>query len=155
MNNDQPIKTLDGVNGQLHLYANRVEIARKGALAKLTQGFFKGNKSIYFRQITGIQVKQGGKFTNGYIQFSIGGGNESQRGLMDATHDENTVMFTARQNKLVTEIKQYIENAMNAPAASAAPASSTADEIRKLKALLDESILTQEEFEAQKKRLLS
>jgi len=74
---------------------------------------------------------------------------------MDATHDENTVMFTARQNKLVTEIKQYIENAMNAPAASAAPASSTADEIRKLKALLDESILTQEEFEAQKKRLLS
>jgi hypothetical protein len=38
---------LKGVNGQIELYSDKVIIKRKGALAKLTQGFFKGDKTIY------------------------------------------------------------------------------------------------------------
>jgi hypothetical protein len=128
MSTDEPVKVLKGVNGQLSVFEDKVVITRKGALAKLTQGFFKGDKTIYINQIT--------------------------RGIMDATKDENTVMFNYRKNELVAEIKRYVENAMQAQRTSQT-SSSVADEIIKLKSLLDEGILTQEEFDAQKKRLLS
>lgn len=154
MSTDEPVKVLKGVNGQLSVFEDKVVITRKGALAKLTQGFFKGDKTIYINQITSIQVKRGGMVTNGYIQFSLGGGVESTKGIMDATKDENTVMFSYRKNELVSEIKRYVENVMQAQRTSKT-SSSVADEILKLKSLLDEGILTQEEFDAQKKRLLS
>lgn len=150
----KPVKLLKGVNGQLEVFPDRLVIKRKGAMAKLTQGFFKGDKTIYVRQITGIQVKRGGLATNGYIQFSLGGGVESTKGILDATHDENTVMFKRKHNKLVEEIKAYIEQAMSQPLQPTATVS-VADEIRKLQQLYDDGILTKDEFEAQKARLLS
>jgi hypothetical protein len=150
--NGKPIKILKGVNGQLLIFEDRVEITRKGALSKFTQGFFKGDKTIYIHQITSIQVKKGG-LTNGYIQFSLGGGNESTKGILDAVKDENTVMFSLHNNDLAAEIKQYIEKAMPL-SKTPASISNIADEVRKLKILLDEGILTQEEFDKQKKRLL-
>jgi len=150
----KPVKLLKGVNGQIEVFPDRVVIKRKGALAKLTQGFFKGDKTIYVRQITGIQVKRGGLATNGYIQFSLGGGLESTKGILDATQDENTVMFKRKHNKLVEEIKAYIEQAMSQPPQPTATFS-VADEIRKLQQLYDDGILTKEEFKAQKAQLLS
>ena len=53
--------TVNGVNGQLYLYENRIIIRRKGVIAKMTQGFFKGEKEIFLSQISGIQVKKAGK----------------------------------------------------------------------------------------------
>jgi hypothetical protein len=157
MNEEKPIKFLKGVNGQLSVYEDRIVISRKGALSKMTQGFFKGDKTIYTYQITSIQVKKGGMVTNGYIQFSIGGGNESSKGIIDATKDENTIMFNKKFNSLVYDIKEFIEVAMNNQR-NPFPTNqsvSTADELIKLKSLLDDGILSQEEFDAQKKKLLS
>ncbi|BDP60172.1 hypothetical protein EfmJHP38_11100 [Enterococcus faecium] len=34
--------------------------------------------------------------SNGYIQFTLLGGNESRGGILAATKDENTVMFTKK-----------------------------------------------------------
>lgn len=157
MNEEIPIKYLKGVNGQLSAYEDRIIITRKGALSKMTQGFFKGDKTIYINQITSIQVKKGGIITNGYIQFSIGGGIESPKGIMDATKDENTIMYNYKQNNLVDEIKEFIEAAVKRQRypSTAIQSTSTADELLKLKSLLDEGVLTQKEFEEQKKKLLS
>ncbi|WP_426450686.1 DUF4429 domain-containing protein [Paenibacillus sp. S-38] len=149
----EPIFRLDGVNGQLELYSDKVIIKRKGVLAKMTQGFFKGDKSIYLKQISGIQIKPGSSLTNGYIQFTVSGGNESTKGIMKATQDENTVMFAKKYNELVDKIKAKIEE-MQAESAIVAPSVSAADEIRKFKELLDQGILTQEEFDMKKKQLL-
>jgi len=96
-----PLLELNGVNGQLELYDDRIIIKRAGALAKLTQGFFKGEKSIYLNQISGIQVKLGSFFTNGYIQIVLMGSQESKQGILDATHDENTVMFNQKEKNCV------------------------------------------------------
>lgn len=158
MDTEKPITILKGVNGQLKLYEDRVVITRKGFISKLTQGFFKGDKTIYIHQITSIQIKKGGILTNGYIQFSLGGGVESKRGIVDATKDENTVMFNYRHNDLVAKIKKYVENVMQKQRESVQKTSqipSVADEIRKLKSLVEAGIITQEEFEAQKEKLLS
>lgn len=145
--------TLDGVNGQLELYSDKVTIKRKGALAKMTQGFFKGDKTIYLKQITGIQIKPGTNFTNGYIQFTVPGGNESTKGLMNATQDENTVMFAKKHNDLVNQIKVKIEEFQQI-GSTAQQATSGADEIKKYKELFDSGIITEEEFNAKKKQIL-
>jgi len=43
----EPLFELKGVNGQLELYNDKVIIRRKGFVSKMTQGFFKGDKTIY------------------------------------------------------------------------------------------------------------
>ena len=147
---------LKGINGQLELYEDKIIIRRKGALAKMTQGFFKGDKTNYINQITGIQVKPGTLWTNGYIQITVPGGIESKKGLLDdATLDENTVAFTSKDNELVNQIKSKIEELMSQQRMGhMINQSSPADEIRKYKELLDDGVITQEEFEQKKKQLL-
>lgn len=106
INNNEVLCSIDGVNGQLYLYANRVVIKRKGVLAKMTQGFFKGEKEIFLDQISGVQIKRGNLITNGYMQFTLAGGNENTKGILDATQDENTVMFSKGQNDRAESFKR-------------------------------------------------
>lgn len=101
------ICSLQGVGGQVYLYSNRVIITRKGAIAKLTQ-FFKGDKEIFLNQISAIQLRKGGLMVNGYIQFTLSGGNENTGGIVDATQDENTVMFQRKYNSDAQFLKQKI-----------------------------------------------
>ena len=147
---------LNGVNGQLELYEDKIVIKRKGALSKLTQGFFKGDKSIYLSQISGIQVKPGSWATNGYIQFTLSGSNENTRGIFDATKDENSVIFAKKHNELVIRIKDKIEELKTSLNKSGAVINSLspADEIKKYKELQDDGIITEEEFNKKKKDLL-
>jgi len=146
------IMELNGVNGQIELYHDKVIIKRKGFISKMTQGFTKGDKSIYLSQISGIQVKRGTFATNGYIQFSLSGGKESTGGIMKATQDENTVMFAKKNNELVEKLKAEIEQLKQTPNVQV---TSAADEIRKYKQLLDDGIISEEEFSVKKKELLS
>ena len=143
---------LDGDNGQIELYENRVVITRRGFGASILEGFTKGSKEIYLRQIAAIQLKMS-DFTPGYIQFTLPGGIENTGGVYAAGFDENSVTFFENENEAAKAIKAKIEELMNTPAPTQNTAS-TADELLKFKQLLDAGVLTQEEFEAQKKRLL-
>lgn len=105
--------SLEGAGGQLELYGNRVVIKRQGALAKMNYGFFKGDKEILLSHISGIQLKMGTSFTNGYIQFTLSGGNENTQGLYAATKDENTVVFYKRDNDTAEYIKNKIYELKN------------------------------------------
>ena len=149
----EPLMTLNGVNGQIYLFSDKVVIKRKGLTAKLTQGFTKGDKSIYLKQISGIQIKKAGILFNGYIQFTLAGGNENTKGIVDATHDENTIIFNKKNNNFIDEFKKKIEELQQV---QSQPINniSVADEIKKYKDLLDQGILTQEEFDKKKKQLL-
>jgi hypothetical protein len=100
--------TLKGVGGQMAVDEHWVTIHRKGTLAKVNQGL-KGEKRIPLKNITAVQIKKPG-LTNGYIQFSLAGGNESTRGVFGATKDENSVMFTSRQAEDAYAICNYIEH---------------------------------------------
>lgn len=96
-----------GINGKLILGKGFVEIVRRGFMAFATQGL-KGNKKIAIKQISAIQFKPAG-LTNGYIQVSFSGGQESKRGIFMATQDENTVMFKKKQQTEFEKIKEKIE----------------------------------------------
>lgn len=102
------LKKAKGVNGQLELLKNKIIIKRKGSLSFLTQGL-KGDKEIQIKQISSIQLKSAGKLTNGYIQFSFIGGQETKGGMFNATRDENSIMFKSKQEKKFVEIKNMIE----------------------------------------------
>lgn len=141
---------LKGYNGQLELYEDKIVIKRKALLAKIDHGFFKGDKTIYINQIAAIQVKPGTLLAYGYIQITVPGSFESKKGLIDAMHDENTVMFFITDNKLVNQIKSKIEELMSRQRTGYINQLSSADEIKKFKELLDDGLITQEEFDKRK-----
>ena len=147
---------LKGLNGQIQLYEDKIIITRKGFRAKMSQGFFKGDKSIYLSHITGIQLKHTGILTNGYIQFTLSGGNESTRGMNAATKDENSVIFVKKNNKLADKLKDEIEclKRLSQVRDRVVMQISAVDEIRKYNQLLIDGIISEAEFNLKKAELL-
>lgn len=148
------IMKLNGINGQIELYNDKVIVKRKGGVAKLTQGFTKGEKSIYLDQIAGIQLKLGGNLVNGYFQFTLPGGNEKSKGALEATMDENSVMFRKKYNDIALSMKEKIEELKQGKQIGPNKISG-ADEILKYKELLDSGIISEEEFGKKKKEILN
>lgn len=145
---------LKGTNGQLELYEDVVIIKRNGLIAMLSQGIMKGDKTIYLNQITAVQFKEAGLITGGYIQFTLPGGNENTGGLIG--NDENTVCFEKKDNelglKMKLEIERLIQNSSKINTTNYRI--NNPDDIRKYKELLDDGIITQEEFDKKKSEIL-
>jgi hypothetical protein len=113
-----------------------------------------GERSIPVSTITAIQLKLGG-WTPGYILFSYAGSKPFNGGLLEATHDPDAFIFQKTFNSDVEKFKVAVELAMRQskiqhPASSA----STADELRKLADLKTDGILSSEEFDTAKRKLL-
>ena len=146
---------MNGSDGQLIVYEDRITITRKGFGAMMYHGF-AGEKSIPVSSITSVQYHSANFVAAGYIQFGVIGGKESRHGMMDARTDENTVSFTSKCNEIAEEIKNYIEQLIfNRNVASGTQNTiSVADEIKKFKDLLDSGVISQEEFDMKKKQLL-
>jgi hypothetical protein len=150
------VYTMKGVQDLLEVFEDRVTITPKGVLGFLNKGI-KGTKEIPFTSIVAVQFKEAGAVFSGYLQFSIPGGNESRGGIFAATKDENTFMFAhAKNNAMAREIKEYIDAAVRRSRApqAAAPATNLSDELQKLAKLKEQGILSEEEFQAAKKRLI-
>lgn len=150
---------MHGVGGLLEVYEDKLAISPKGVLGLMNKGL-KGTKTIPFFSISGIQFKKSGGLTNGYLQFTIAGGNESTGGLFAAVSDENSFMF-AGQNDLALRVKDYIEKRMHElrmpqPVQVQVTNNSTsvADELMKLADLKAKGILSDDEFQAAKRKLI-
>ena len=148
---NKPLKKVAGANGQIELWENKVIIKREGFVSFLTQGL-RGNKEILISQISSIQFKNPGTFTNGFIQFSYLGGLEHKEGLLDATQDENTVFFKYFQWQDFKTLKEMIEDKINEFARKGK--GSDLGDLEKLAELRDKGIITEEEFNAKKKQIL-
>ncbi|MGW5331829.1 DUF4429 domain-containing protein [Streptomyces bauhiniae] len=150
-----------GHGGQVQFDGQYVTIARKGFRARATVG--KGEKRLHISQITAIQWKPAGALVNGFIQFTVPGGNERRSAFgsqtSSAVHDENSVVFTKQQQSEFEKLRAAIDQAIVAQHAHQAPAAtgpaSLADELTKLAALRDQGVLSTTEFEQQKARLLA
>ena len=57
-----------GINGTINFHINKIVIERKGVISFLSQGL-KGDKTIYLSDISAIQFKNAGIFTNGIFNF--------------------------------------------------------------------------------------
>ena len=147
---------IKGNNGTVSFDGHFVTIDRKGILARTSVG--KGLKRIPLASVVAVQWKQPG-IVNGFIQFTVPGGNEVRsrfgRQTQDARQDENSVVVTQWSASAMKELKDAVEEAIKVramPHSSAAV--STADELLKLVSLRDAGALTAREFEAQKAKLL-
>jgi hypothetical protein len=149
---------MDGVGANLIVYDDKVEIVTAGITGFVLKGL-KGTKTIPFHSISAIQFKEAGTWSGaGYLQFTIPGGNESRNGLFDATMDENTFMFRD-DNEQASRIKNYIENRIRElrnPQRSqqSSPTQSFSAELERLVALRQQGVLSDEEFQQAKTRLL-
>lgn len=103
-----------GVNGTVHFDGQFVTIERTGFLARLTVG--KGQKRIPLRSIASIQWKPPGLAVNGYIEFSVAGGNESRSrfgtATFDATKNENAVVVMLQQVPAFDVLRAAIDGAL-------------------------------------------
>ncbi len=70
-----------------------------------------------------------------------------KRHQVNAQHEDD-------QDQQIAEASQAQQDQSAAPAALAAPADDTVGELERLKALLDQGALTQEEFDAAKRQVL-
>lgn len=150
------VYTMKGVQDLLEVFEDRVSITPKGVLGFLNKGV-KGTKEIPFESIVAIQFKEAGTLFNGYLQFTIPGGNESRGGIFAAVKDENTFMFAhVNNNAMAREIKEHIDGAIRKSRVpqAAAPAVNLSDELQKLASLKQQGVLSDEEFQAAKKKLL-
>lgn len=126
-----------------------IKIARRGLMNRLNNG--GGEKNIRITSLSGVQVKKPG-LTSGYIQF-IFSGSKDTNGVTDAAKDENSVLFTKPEYDLALKLRDQVEKLLN-QSSQPQVAASAADELFKLKQLLDAGVLTQEEFAAQKTKIL-
>lgn len=155
---------LEGQNGMLKVYDDKVVIERKGFKALVTSGG-GGNTTIDMADIKAIQSKHI-DFTVGYIRFATLYGGSNQGGVRAALRDENTVTFSAQRgfqekkikqlNDLSDEIVKFVEEKIKAykSKSSAMQGVSAAEELAKFKQLLDMGVINQDEFNAKKKQLL-
>lgn len=150
------LRQVDGYTGQVVFDGKTVTISRKGAMAKLSFGF-AGEKRIPVSNIISVQYKEASAMLNGYIQFATAAG-ESVGSLAAATQDENSVVFTKSQNSAFAQLREQVESAMSArhsaPTTVVTTTTSVAEQLEKMAGLLEKGILTQEEFDKEKSKLL-
>ncbi len=152
-----------GINGQMSVDENFVVIARKGINAKLTQGL-KGDKRIPMSSVTSVQFKEASALMGGYIQIGILGGIESNSGIIGAQYDENSVNFRKSQESEFRAIREFIENqiierskpqVITVQTAAPSVAPSKLDQLKQLGELRDSGVLSQDEFEAEKAKIMA
>ena len=163
--NNKVIVEVKGLNGIIKIFDDRVVISRKTATGFLMQGI-KGDRTIYFSDIKSIEYKKPTMMANGYIQFITNAemAKNQKVGLLgstvEATKDPNTVIVRAFSKETVrkseevyneaTKILSKYKQTINFSHSN----SSDADEILKFKNLLDQGIITEEEFLLKKKNIL-
>ena len=148
--------TLNGVKGELKVYEDRLEIIKTG------RGVASDNasKTLSMSNIIGVSVTPGALWTRGFIEITVPGGTTSCN-ADQAMRSENALLLKAAiQNETAMNIKSYVEERIakitpsNFERKETRHSYSPAEELKKMKELLDMGIITREEFDAKKKQLL-
>ena len=128
-------------------------------MARATVG--KGDKMIPVASVTAVQFKPAG-MVRGFIQFTVPGGNEDRsrfgKQSIDKAKDENSVLFGVTQKAAFEQLRDAVQAAIvqrHAPITPAATApTGVAAELKQLGELRESGVISPEEFEAQKAKLL-
>lgn len=145
----------EGSNGSIEIKSDSVIIRRKGLANIITQGL-QGDKQIPLKNITAVQFRAAGSVMAGVIQLTLLGGREFRGGMLEATKDENAVMFTRDQEPHFLLLRDAIQSAISQPGGSVINhVASAADELERLAALYEKGHLSADEFAEGKRQALS
>lgn len=159
MKKEYNFDTLDYGKAKIILNDDTLTISRSGLIAKMKYGH-TGERTIIINQISAVEVKEA-KMTMGHIQFILAGTIAKKQPLFSSQKnrvDDNTIMFGKKEKNVeAKEIKEYIENynSQNHNSTTVIQESDKYDQLSKLKKLLDENVISQEEFDSEKSKLLN
>lgn len=145
---------LNGVNTLVEIRSDGLAITRQGPVGFLAYGL-KGEKLLPFRSITSVQFKPPGGQMAGYIQFGIKGGIEARRGIIEASGDENTVLFAKDHHEKFLGLYQLVEKRISCESVTQGQPVNTADQLVSLSKLHDAGHLNDTEFASAKQKILS
>lgn len=157
------LMSLKATNGTIVVYEDRVVIARKGLGSLALQGI-KGDRTFFYSDLSGVEYKKPSIMANGYMKFLTSGTIDinAKVGMFGSSKqsaaDPNTVILRAFDKKVPIESEKIYNFLMkkisDIKKANNNSGISSADEILKFKKLLENGIISEEEFEAKKKQLL-
>lgn len=111
-------------------------------------------KTILINNIVSVEIKKPG-LSSGFIFFQVMGEESKVRKSMTDTSSDNEILFSGKDNyNIALQIKSYIDEFMSNDKRIVNEIS-VSDEILKLKDLLDKGIINKEDFDRQKRKLLS
>lgn len=117
-----------------------------------------GIKKIHIKDISKIQFKEGDDTSSGYIKVILKESNKNKGGFINLKSNEITIMFKSDYNELAKVLFEEIGIKIDELAEST-PVECTVEQIKiqqikEFKELLDEGIITEEEFDKKKQELL-
>ena len=162
--NQDLVYTIDGVRGRhIDIYTDKVVITTKVTLGSLlTHNATDGEKTIYYSDCIGVQFKKS-QFAIGYLQLETASSNGNNKSSNFFAENSFTFDETVISNEKMIEVADYVKSRVDAVKKGTNMSSvatsnnnvSVADELLKLKQLLDMGVLSQEEFDEQKNKLLN
>ena len=150
-------KILGSLNYSMFVYEEKVMVSTRYnpgilltilslGLTKLQAMQINSDIITYISDMTSVSFKKA-DLSNGKIAFSVPGKKDESVGT--------GMFFRADSNDVAENIANFLKSAINKAKEANSKSNSVAEEIRKLKELFDEGIITQEEFDIKKKQLLS
>lgn len=154
------IMEVQGKDGVVTLYSDRVALSQKGLASKVSKGSI-GVNEIRIDSITGVQLKRPSRMTAGFVQFISSGGGAYQGGVVGAARDESSMLISNdHQYDQIVALKKRLDQLITESRhpqslhGSNIPQVSIADELAKLMELRDRGVISDAQFENQKNRLL-
>lgn len=126
-----------------------------GSIISINESITRKQKTIPINSVISVQIKKPG-LIGGYLYFQTVGGlnNSSMKTVNDFIKDENAIVLNSKKKyEVALQIKEYVQKMQSST--NSINQVSSADELIKYKGLLDQGVITQEEFELKKKQLLN
>ena len=155
------VYSIEGVRGRhIDIFENKCIIKTRPTFGSfLAQNMTDGEKTIYYKDCVGVQFKKS-SFTIGYLQFETASGQMNNGNSNFFGENSFTFDTTVISNEKMEEVANYVKKKIDEiktqgdRPATVVQQVSAADELKKMKELLDMGIITEEEFNAKKKQLL-
>ncbi|MGJ3946956.1 SHOCT domain-containing protein [Levilactobacillus brevis] len=157
--------TVKGTNGILTADTEKITISRNTIGGLLSQGI-KGERTIYYNDLKAIEYKKPTMMANGYIQLitNVELSTSTKNGIfgtkLNAAKDQNIIILRAFNKKTVSDgenINNFMQSRLNEEKETSPniiSSNSDADELMKFKKLLDNGIITKEEFDKKKEKIM-
>ncbi len=160
------IAEFKGQNGKIIVHDEYLVLSRKTFSGYISQGGASGDRKYFYKNIDSIEYKKPTIIANGYYKIILPGTIETNAkvGILgsskDSMKDQNTIVLRAFSKKIGNEtdrihdiLMQKITEAKNNNNSS--NDSDKFDRLKKLGELKESGILSDEEFQIEKEKLLS
>lgn len=129
-------------------------IFRRGQRDIMIHKMLRGDTTVRYSEILGIKFSEPTRTSQGYLQLNTP--RTSMLGVIRTVDQpQNAVMFKRDRLEDASEVKRFIEEKLRSIAASEPPlVASLPDQLRELKSMYDEGLVTESEYEAKRAQLL-